>query len=309
MESIHPQKSATTENISANQIALRPLEDIGITPQQNSLSKSSHPSVLDQPSQHSEPLEDIELSETDDASEHQVESDGFCKCEYCSEQTGPEVTSLIVDRAAAALVMPSLATHLDNLAARCQVHGKPFEYCGILVEADDVGPNSYHSNGNVLIVNIPDHLVGLLNYFVEDNRCHHLNLIALDLTSTTATLVWPMGGFGNFHDFAIDYDIIEKLVCADEDDRTNVWTGRTIFCAGDKVAFSAFWLDRLDLFGWQTKPSVIKHSLSKYSEKEITAARTKVETAGSPTPWMHSTWKDDYGNYLTQVHCFTNDKL
>lgn len=222
----------------------------------------------------------------------------------------PDVSPLTVDRENAVTIMPSLTKHLASLENYCRAASIPFEFGATLVNSEDMGPSKYHSNGSVIIMNIPDYLSPQLHELAS--QVPHVEYVrSLDLKSTAGLMMWCVGdASGGYHKFAIDDRIIRHMVDVESrDEKQPLWNTRIIFCCGDKVSFSQNWFSFPELFGTYGIPPLTNCRKEVNSDAVLSDTIEKTAATGSAMPWMHATWKNEFGHFLTQLLCIIKPEV
>jgi hypothetical protein len=206
-----------------------------------------------------------------------------------------------MNRQVALRYLPHLGNHLHTLYKVCTQNRINWNYAALLLGADEVGINEFHSDGPVLLANIPLDLQAHLAELVAIQP-EIINIDSLDLQNTVSFAVWSIkDGDGYIHSVAVQASILPKLLTQTEaSDSNGISFARIVFCCGDVVAIGGFCFDEDNIFEIQAA-GMCSQSYFDYSEEERTTAAARAIKSGSPTPWFGAPWQDGAGNIFTQL--------
>jgi hypothetical protein len=192
-------------------------------------------------------------------------------------------------------LIPTLPPFLSRLSELCDRDGLSREHAACLLSPDEIGKSPFQTTGPVLVARLPKQLEGCLEQLVN-RPPEPRNIGSIDLLSTYTVADW--GAFdktGSPHVIYIQDKLYYDSQASEYIDGEEVFASwRLIFVAGDQVVLSELWEDIEVLSGCG---ALYVCSKARYSEEELLEAKKKADAAGSATPWMFDTWRDDDGTY------------
>lgn len=206
--------------------------------------------------------------------------------------------------AQAAIIMPSITEHINTLAEACDSRNLPRDFSALLIDIEDVGLNSYHTPGPILLVRLP-------NYFSENldelslSGPSTLNLTSLDKLSVDPLSIWcAKGKLGLNHCIAVPNTLIDYLLVRNSPNKKyRLPSGRIIFHSGGRITFSSFWYDEYDDNNAQAA-GMSSQSYIHYSQKALAKAQLRTQAAGSTRPWHQTAWQMDDGSFFSKLHIY-----
>jgi hypothetical protein len=196
-------------------------------------------------------------------------------------------------------MIPTLPSLLNRLVNLCDAEGFSTEHVSSLFSADEIGKTTFQTTGPVLVAILPKQLEGCLESLAA--RIPYLrNIESVDLKDRYTVAEWTaVDKTGSGHYVYISDELYYESLAPEYIDGEEVFSSaRLVFIAGNQVVLSEFWEDSEAVSAYC---AMYACSRERHSETELLEAQRKAEAAGSPTPWMFSTWRDDDDVYLSAL--------